>query len=334
MKNSIKCLLLFSLWSCDETFPYETGRFPDEQPINLVDLNSVHDEMNSNFVPTTAETSVNFIFSSNAKSQGIHFDLDSRVLVFTWDKETGSFSFNVGNFENNQSITSPLFKINSQKNEKGPHSFFDLSKDGFILFSRDNSLEVYAIYSEPINAENQTIDGRNSTFRLFGGSANEMYPCFYGSDYLQGAGVQGNGRLEKMLFSSDRDGSFDIYEIDLPENQSVIDFMKSEQAKQIIKIGINTSSNDHMPFVYGDLLVFSSDRPGGYGGYDLYYSQRTSNGWSEPINFGPKINSEFDEFRPVVSDSWEFSNQVMIFSSNRPGGLGGFDLYFVGIEKF
>ncbi|MEB2785365.1 hypothetical protein [Algoriphagus persicinus] len=89
-----------------------------------------------------------------------------------------------------------------------------------------------------------------------------------------------------------------------------------------------------MPFVYADLLVFSSDRPGGFGGYDLYYSHKTGDGWSEPVNFGPKINSEFDEFRPIVSDSWEFSNQVMIFSSNRPGGLGGFDLYFVGIPKF
>lgn len=89
-----------------------------------------------------------------------------------------------------------------------------------------------------------------------------------------------------------------------------------------------------MPFVYGDLLVFSSDRPGGFGGYDLYYSQKTANGWTVPINFGPKINSEFDEYRPVVSEQPEFSNRLMIFSSNRPGGLGGFDLYFVGIPKF
>jgi hypothetical protein len=81
------------------------------------------------------------------------------------------------------------------------------------------------------------------------------------------------------------------------------------------------------------LLVFSSDRPGGFGGYDLYYSQKTSNGWTEPVNFGPKINSEFDEYRPVVSDHPDFANRLMIFSSNRPGGLGGFDLYFVGIPK-
>lgn len=82
------------------------------------------------------------------------------------------------------------------------------------------------------------------------------------------------------------------------------------------------------------MLVFSSDRPGGLGGYDLYYSFKTGEGWTEPENFGPSVNSEYDEFWPVVSDSWEFSNQLMIFSSNRPGGLGGFDLYFTGIPKF
>ncbi|MFV8227119.1 hypothetical protein ACNKXV_14305, partial [Christiangramia aquimixticola] len=84
----------------------------------------------------------------------------------------------------------------------------------------------------------------------------------------------------------------------------------------------------------GDLLVFASDRPGGYGGYDLYYSKKTVSGWSEPVNLGPQINSVHDEYRPVVSSYPEFANQLMIFSSNRPGEMGGFDLYFVGIPKF
>ncbi|MFN4000019.1 hypothetical protein [Algoriphagus sp.] len=130
------------------------------------------------------------------------------------------------------------------------------------------------------------------------------------------------------------DGKFEIYEADLPANQSAWHFLLNSNPKTVRKLNLNTSSNDHMPFVYGDLLVFSSDRAGGFGGYDLYYSQKTANGWTEPVNFGPKINSEFDEYRPVVSDHPEFANRLMIFSSNRPGGLGGFDLYFVGIDRF
>ncbi|WP_332911682.1 hypothetical protein [Algoriphagus boritolerans] len=143
-------------------------------------------------------------------------------------------------------------------------------------------------------------------------SANEMYPCFYGEGFVKGMETT-SARPEMMVFTSDKDGQFDIYEADLPTNQSVLHFLLSSNSKTVRKLSLNTSSNDHMPFVYGDLLVFSSDRPGGFGGYDLYYSQKTANEWSEPVNFGPKINSEFDEYRPVVSDYPEFSNRLMIF---------------------
>ncbi len=88
-----------------------------------------------------------------------------------------------------------------------------------------------------------------------------------------------------------------------------------------------------IPFVLGDKLVFASDRLGGLGGYDLYYAMKTADGWSNPINFGHPINSELDEYRPVVSSAYWFLNNLMIFSSNRPGGKGGFDLYYVGVPK-
>ena len=80
-------------------------------------------------------------------------------------------------------------------------------------------------------------------------------------------------------------------------------------------------------------MVFTSDRPGGYGGYDLYYSFYNGNEWGEPINFGEDINTAYDEFRPVAVQVYEFKNDLMIFSSNRPGGMGGYDLYYVGIDK-
>lgn len=94
---------------------------------------------------------------------------------------------------------------------------------------------------------------------------------------------------------------------------------------------MNTTSNDHMPFVFGDLLIFASDR---LGGYDLYYSKKTVGRRSEPVNPGSQINSVHDEYRPVVSSHLEFANRLMIFSSTRPGGLVGFDLYVAGISKF
>jgi hypothetical protein len=95
---------------------------------------------------------------------------------------------------------------------------------------------------------------------------------------------------------------------------------------------ISSSSDDKCPFVYNNTLIFTSNREGGYGGFDLYYCKFENNAWGEPINFGPKINSEYDEYRPILINE-EVSNieTMMVFSSNRKGGKGGFDLYFVGV---
>src|SRR5687767_4887430 len=48
-------------------------------------------------------------------------------------------------------------------------------------------------------------------------------------------------------------------------------------------------------------IIFSSGRPGGLGGGDLYISYRTGESWSEPISLGPRVNSPATEFCPMVS---------------------------------
>lgn len=73
-----------------------------------------------------------------------------------------------------------------------------------------------------------------------------------------------------------------------------------------------------------DTLIFSSNRPGGFGGYDFYYSIRLPNGnWGLPINVGDKINTEYDEIFP----SYSSDNQTLYFSSNRTESMGGFDIF-------
>lgn len=49
--------------------------------------------------------------------------------------------------------------------------------------------------------------------------------------------------------------------------------------------------------------------------------------------FGDKINSEYDEYRPIIVPFGEFDDTMLIFSSNRPGGKGGFDLYAARTKK-
>lgn len=51
----------------------------------------------------------------------------------------------------------------------------------------------------------------------------------------------------------------------------------------------------------GQRLYFHSNRPGGYGGYDIWMSQKTGGAWQEPVNMGPEINTPFDEKEPSIA---------------------------------
>ena len=72
----------------------------------------------------------------------------------------------------------------------------------------------------------------------------------------------------------------------------------------------------------GRKLYFASDRPGGYGGMDLYVVNKIGKGWSEPHNLGSDINSKGNEVFPFVHD-----NGTLYFASNGWEGLGGLDIY-------
>ncbi len=73
-------------------------------------------------------------------------------------------------------------------------------------------------------------------------------------------------------------------------------------------------------------LYFTSNRPGGYGGNDLYVSHRMENGrWSPPENMGPSINTAGDESAPFI----HADNSSLYFTSNALPGYGGDDLFVV-----
>ncbi len=74
----------------------------------------------------------------------------------------------------------------------------------------------------------------------------------------------------------------------------------------------------------GKTLYFTSDMPGGYGGTDIYKTQRRHDGsWSKPRNLGSKINSEGNESFPFIHRS----KKLLFFSSDGKLGLGGADIF-------
>ena len=95
--------------------------------------------------------------------------------------------------------------------------------------------------------------------------------------------------------------------------------------------GVNTAYEDGFPTLVGDGLVlfFLSQRPGGYGGADLYMMRRASrsNAWGPPVNLGPLVNSPGGEYYAYLSAD----GSTLLFDSERPGGYGLHDIWQVSI---
>ena len=73
----------------------------------------------------------------------------------------------------------------------------------------------------------------------------------------------------------------------------------------------------------GKKLFFASNRKGGYGGIDIYYSEKINNEWSYPVNLGPEVNSPSNEKSPFLHSD----NQTLFFSSDRYPSIGKYDIF-------
>lgn len=85
--------------------------------------------------------------------------------------------------------------------------------------------------------------------------------------------------------------------------------------------------NAQQPFLMADgkTLLFSSDKPGGSGGFDLWYATLDANGKPEKaVNLGAAINTIDDEQAPYYHEA----SGTLVFSCNGRTGMGGFDLFF------
>ena len=80
----------------------------------------------------------------------------------------------------------------------------------------------------------------------------------------------------------------------------------------------------------GKVMYFTSDRPGGFGGTDIYKTVKGRDGkWSAPENLGPKINSEGNEMFPY----YDAQGGYLFFSSNGWPGLGGLDIFVTKVKR-
>jgi Tol biopolymer transport system component len=132
-----------------------------------------------------------------------------------------------------------------------------------------------------------------------------------------------------LFFSSDRPGGYGDLDLWITTRQNRDDpWGPPENLGPIL----NSSDRDGGPCISSDglTLFLQSDRPGGYGGRDLYMTTRasTNHPWSTPVNLGPIVNTEVEDGGPSISED----GLTLYFYSKRPGGFGRNDLWQVSID--
>lgn len=136
-----------------------------------------------------------------------------------------------------------------------------------------------------------------------------------------------------LYFSSNKPGGkggYDIYKATRTK--------RTGKFTNITNLGdqVNTEGQEVFPALRGDsTLYFSSDGHAGLGGLDIFMSTMKNNEWSKPENLGVPINSCWDEIGMIFDDQEVLDPKSKVpylakgfFSSNRPGGRGGDDIYY------
>ncbi len=95
---------------------------------------------------------------------------------------------------------------------------------------------------------------------------------------------------------------------------------------------LNSAYWDSQPAISpdGNTLYFVSNRPGGFGGYDLWKSTLNKEGeWETPQNLGPDINTPYDENTPFIHPD----GKTLYFSSDGWPGMGNKDLFYSRLDE-
>jgi len=126
--------------------------------------------------------------------------------------------------------------------------------------------------------------------------------------------IQLNKTEDSLYFYRD----YDIWISDIKDS------VKSTTPKNVRYV----NSTAYEPSIYyapdGSYFLASSDRPGGFGGLDLYESKRLEDGsWGEMVNLGPQINTEYDEDAPYIDPD----GATVYFASKGHSTMGGYDIF-------
>jgi hypothetical protein len=186
---------------------------------------------------------------------------------------------------------------------------------------------------------NRKSEGRNFLNRIFSRKPSNLYFAEKIKEGTYQAPValplQFRGKINEGAVAFDDSGSFMVYAVEDPKNSGYRSFTpmklyastfengKWSKGKEI-PVNFNNYSTCHPNLsADGKTLYFASNRPGGFGGMDIYFSELVNGEWQKPINLGSQINTSKNEVFPFFGQ-----DRTLYFSSNGKAEAENLDIYF------
>ena len=197
---------------------------------------------------------------------------------------------------------------------KGGIIFCSNISDNSLVRYNDGQNRLYKIFSvtgknktewkQPVLFSKELKSGYNDGPATFNKQGDLIFFC------------RNNNIDNKQRNSSDTTNLLGIYSAEFREGvwTSIRSFQYNDP---LYSFGTPSLTSD------GKRIYFSSDKPGGYGGMDLYYCDSVKSGWANPVNLGSSINTARNESFPFAD-----LNGKLFFASDGLGGMGGKDIYY------
>lgn len=244
------------------------------------------------------------VINTKGNDYGLIYNKFDNMIYLTSDKNGYAYIYR-SKIENDTFVVPELIKndINQSKNNQ---AYFvpESNNSAFITTFRLNDKRPYQnIFKSRYQKQSWTLPYCSETFK--DDSYNGMVT------------ISADG--SRIIFISNRlneNGDTDLWTAIRSNNGEWGAFSQIER--------LNSTGNEITPFLKGnDTLYFASDGYGGPGGFDVFISIKELGQWQRPKPI-TEINTEFNE-----SDFVILPNNEAVFTSDRPGGKGGLDLYIL-----